>query len=230
MILNFLKTSVNFFIQFILPFIMLLCICLILISKTANAGESAILLKKRTNKQIYKWFPEMSFREAAVKIKNKEASCSGFIINKNKVITAAHCIPHSMELIEVTTEKNKKLKVITLDKIDKDKDYVILTIENSGINILKLDCSVAHNSLFYFVLGYPRAVRKATIKTLFNTGLTDSSDMIHMIGAVDFGNSGSMVIDKYGNVIGLVSEISHIDTIIHTGVVSKYVFCSYFKE
>jgi hypothetical protein len=54
--------------------------------------------------------------------------------------------------------------------------------------------------------------------------------IVYLLGSVDFGSSGSMVIDQHGRVIGLVSLLTRRFSYLTTGIVTKHTFCTYFRK
>lgn len=156
----------------------------------------------------------------------KEHIATGFLIDDDKIITAAHCLPEgsTIKLEGWDAAKSPLLRIVTIGAYKTDKPFVL---EGSNVDIALLEFesdpfpdkpkfklwadSVLDKVL---VLGYPPLYG-------FSSGLIASSGeiiskevstarnqpLIIFSASVKRGYSGGPVINRYGKVVGIVTNL-----------------------
>ena len=176
-----------------------------------------LVLLLNTN-SIYKKFHLNNIYNSLVYVEsvndNEEKSGSGFVYNisngKNYILTASHIL-NSSENIKVYNKKkdSTSAKIILNDEYN---DIAILEIDDL-LNLESVtigDSSNLKKNDIVYVVGNPLnienfgTVTKGKIVNLDSITEIFDFNVIELSAHVDYGNSGSPVLDKNGKVIGMV--------------------------
>jgi serine protease Do len=151
---------------------------------------------------------------------------SGFVVNsKGYILTSAHIF--EKEKSATVWIKGKRYEA-TVFKADKDKDIALLKInETQNINLKALPITKSPNYKMgqeVFTIGFPLSdilgnaprLNKGLISA--TVGLKDNPDHLQVSVEQQSGNSGSPLLDKNGNVIGLIqSTLDPMNILMKTG-------------
>lgn len=147
--------------------------------------------------------------QASVTVKTKNGHGSGFFVSENGyVVTNYHAISDSSKLEIIMSDGSKHpAKII---RFDKTSDLALLKIEKNGIvpfNFL-LDTPVSMGKEIY-VIGTPSAedlsqtLTKGIISSIRKQA--NGSRIMQTDASINLGNSGGPLIDKEGNLLGIVN-------------------------
>ncbi len=142
---------------------------------------------------------------------------TGFLLNDDGIIiTNKHVVGGANEKITVTFQLNNKIITKEAQFVygTMDHDLAIIKIEMSGLGIrgmLPYGVDIREPKLGeqISVLGYPMpGIMGQSIKLTNGTvssinGFMDDKNQFQISAPIQPGNSGSPIIDKYGNVIGI---------------------------
>lgn len=149
--------------------------------------------------------------DSAVKLFSKEGSGSGVYIGNGEILTVAHVVDD----LETVSVKKENGEVVT-GKIlwtNKNKDLALVKIDNSDSLIASnLSCRNPIKGEYVETTGNP--IREEFVTThgyvaKVNSSYNQSIERYSFIAdiTVGEGNSGGGVLDKDGNVIGLLTAI-----------------------
>jgi S1-C subfamily serine protease len=160
-----------------------------------------------------KIFPEKSQYESI------ESSLTGFAINNNKIMTCYHGVKETDNKIFVkgiNGNFDKKYEVV-VESTDKNNDIAILRILDStfklDFNPIPLTTKKMEIAEEIFVIGYPRSSLMGEEIKFTNgminstTGLSGKTNSYQISAPIQYGNSGSPMFDKNGNLIGMVTSL-----------------------
>lgn len=137
---------------------------------------------------------------------------SGFVADKNLVITNAHVIAGVDEPFVLDANGRHRADVIWFDA---DLDMAVLRANNLAGGPLSVNTAAAQNGTSSAVLGYPGGGEftagpalvidsfKAIGRNIYNQG-SITRDVYSLKATVEPGNSGGPLVDKEGAVIGLI--------------------------
>jgi hypothetical protein len=146
---------------------------------------------------------------SSLTVKTKSGHGSGFVIGENGyIITNYHVISDSSKLEVIFNDGTKHLAKII--RINKDIDLALLKVNASGLVPFRiaenLNSSIGSE---IFAIGTPSAV---DLNQTLSKGIissfrkTNETKLIQTDASVNGGNSGGPLIDKEGNLIGVVSS------------------------
>lgn len=162
-----------------------------------------------------------------VKKKNDDLDIgTGFIIDDNKLITAAHCIKNMKNVI-IYGDSNRPLNIdYIFISNDSEQDIACIVFQSKPfVDIPKFMFGSGNILDEVLTMGYPPiagfdAIQIAEISTI-NTksslgniiakenSFLDKQDFILMNARVKGGNSGGPLINKYGLVVGILVQIPY---------------------
>ncbi|MGX9367455.1 S1C family serine protease [Desulfoplanes sp. PS50] len=165
------------------------------------------------------------------KYEAKARSGTGFIVNKKGNIITNYHVVMGCRSIEV---KNPFFS---------SKAEVIFTDKTNDLALLAVDTQPPQNSFGYFrsesglrsgddiiAIGYPLGQilgesAKVTIGNISSmTGIADDSNILQITAPVQPGNSGGPLLDKSGNIVGVVSaKLNEIATLKASGSIPQNV-------
>lgn len=137
---------------------------------------------------------------------------SGFFIDERHVVTAAHVVEDATEL-SIQTESQAALAATVLD-LDIGHDVALLRTEpQSGLAPLRLREQEARQASELAVIGFPLGVHSPQISDGIVSGSSEPVEYADRVvesvfttnASTNGGNSGGPVVDRFGEVIGLVS-------------------------
>lgn len=141
--------------------------------------------------------------------KNTISSGTGFIISKNgHILTNSHVI-HGASEIEV--ELNNETYKAKLLEEDKQNDIALLKIDKNDTSHINLNQNEIKKGTNICALGYPLVnLQGKELKATFGnvnslSGFQGDPRFYQMDSAIQPGNSGGPLLDKFGNVIGIVT-------------------------
>jgi len=146
----------------------------------------------------------------------KQRTGTAFIVNHGgHILTNRHVINACKE-VRVGKRKGEVAKVITSDSVN---DLALLQIScksRGGMTSFKLDPTNLQQGKHVLVFGYPSTpvftsdgkLTPGTLSAL--TGLGNSTNQIQITTPVQLSSSDSIVLDKKGNVIGIILDYKRI--------------------
>lgn len=181
--------------------------------------------------------PAVSAARASV-VKIQGAGCggisegSGFVGNNNMVITNAHVVAGVKKPIVIDANGEHSTSVIWFDP---DLDIAVLRTSNLAGKPLNLVDHIAANGTASAVLGYPGggdfSAKPASVLESFNArgrNIYNQGETLRQVYSiksdVNPGNSGGPLIDKDGNVIGVVfAESTAYDNVGYALTMSQVI-------
>jgi len=136
---------------------------------------------------------------------------SGFIIsNDGYVLTNAHVVDGADEVIVTLTDRREfKAKVLGADA---RSDVALLKVEASNLPYLSIgDSDKIRVGEWVIAIGSPFNLESTVTAGIISAKARDTGDLLPMIQsdvAVNPGNSGGPLINMYGKVIGINSQIA----------------------
>lgn len=156
-------------------------------------------------------------QESAVGVVNNGTGSfgTGFLINKNQLITAAHVVKY-LEIgdgLQVKFEKNPKWYDAILkykpESASEDKDYAVLELRDATFTNyyeLSLSENLAKLNDKVLVIGYPGGTFSSSPGEITNTSWRENTNYLQLWAGAWPGNSGGPVIHREtGKVIGILS-------------------------
>ncbi|MGB8403601.1 MAG: acid resistance serine protease MarP [Mycobacterium sp.] len=155
---------------------------------------------------------------SVVKIRGVAQSCqkvlegSGFVVAPNRVMSNAHVVAGSNSVTVEVDGKTYDAKVVSYDP---DADISILDVPNLPSQPLKFDMTESQSGTDVVVMGYPgggefaatpariREIIKLNGPDIYHT-TTVTREVYTIRGNVRQGNSGGPLINRSGNVLGVV--------------------------
>ena len=136
-------------------------------------------------------------------------TASGFMLNnKTTLVTNYHVINGAYKIIAKTFDGSESTEILTIISYDKDRDLAILkTDKPMKVRPLKAANSdvVTQGDNVYLVgysLGIANTLSNGIISALYNDG---TLDWIQITAPASAGNSGGPLLNKKGQVIGVLS-------------------------
>jgi CBS domain-containing protein len=123
------------------------------------------------------------------------SSGSGVVIGKNKILTAYHVIDDAKDINLTIEDKSYPLKVLN---VSTKHDLAILTTDNLNIEPIKKTSSIKQSQDVYSISGDGLVLKGYIAKV--------KPKEIIISYKVPKGNSGGAVVDKDGNLIGIISR------------------------
>lgn len=140
-----------------------------------------------------------------VKITDGNGVCSGFVVDRNYVITAAHCIGFFSRKFLVF---NSYMSIAKLVGMDRGLDIAVLSGDFSKFSSRRSKFytnGMENKKEKYKACGYPRGQRFLYCAKLKLDGKHGNFNLA--MGDIFHGMSGGPVVDQDGNVVGVISAI-----------------------
>lgn len=141
-----------------------------------------------------------------VKLEFSCGRCTGFIIGKNKFLTASHCTAWpSLKIVAVFYDGRKsELKLVKAgDYINKpDEDIAILTGNSYGIEPMELaqGCPLPQQCGSF---GYGQDGKQKAVRCYGGQPVPSSDGLWVFAGEIDHGDSGGPICNLNGDVLGM---------------------------
>ena len=130
-------------------------------------------------------WPNNQTLDSIVPIQSGQTShASGVIISNNLVITAAHVLEDSSDVIAVVNEKYYQAKILF---IDQETDIALLSVRTDNLSPIPLSKSELNARQEVWAVGFPRAQAQHTSIGQFNF---KQAEAIHTSAGIDVGESG----------------------------------------
>lgn len=133
---------------------------------------------------------------------------TGFFVTPNHIVTNAHVIPHCKSIMVRGAIKPTQVDVVTIDKT-RDLALLYSKIQSSRSAYLRANAGLQAGDAVT-VIGYPLK-HGITGRYLLNRAtIINVNTMVNGFGNIEFtesverGNSGGPLLDRAGNVIGVV--------------------------
>jgi hypothetical protein len=142
--------------------------------------------------------------------------CSGFIVGKNLVMTSAHCTKGSpLSFVNFSDGKMALGISIAIGEYsgDVENDWALLQVDTQNRKPLLLACfSPKVNETGSDLTCGGRDWPKQQSYTIKFNGTEKGQNDIILKGPIDHGDSGSPVLNSSGNVVGIVSQLTTLDS------------------
>lgn len=179
-------------------------------------------------------------RVSTVYILNGSASCSGAVVAKNRVLTAAHCLQYPNEKTVINGFTAKVLKR------DVDVDLMLLEVETPDSGVPVANKTPAYDTKAYTV-GFPlgdqvgqRVVTDGRVQSKYPMSKPyDLTPFMLVTAPVIYGNSGGGVyafVEGSWKLVGIVSGmqgtaimgmypflVTHLTVVSHTETLNKFL-------
>lgn len=131
---------------------------------------------------------------------------SGFLIGGGKALTAFHVVDGGTSY-EAVFDDGNIIKDLKLLKSSKDSDLALLSINSGKRAGLELTSVEAHHGEKVFALGYPIKETKIITEGIISTPKAEINGKSRILSSaqVASGMSGGPLLDRYGNVAGIIS-------------------------
>ncbi len=171
------------------------CLLLLLLNGSVNA-QSKIL----SPSQIYKLVEKSTVTIVA----DNEQQGSGFYVAPNVIATNYHVIEEATEAHGIIASTNAKVRVIGYVAVDKEADLILLKVSGSPRTPLKMAKSkVVIGQTIYTVgapLGMSGTISNGMVSAIRNDGYVD---YLQITAPISSGSSGSPVVNRVGEVVGI---------------------------
>lgn len=140
-------------------------------------------------------------------------ACSGFVVAKDLIATAAHCVnvkDNKFYKTEVDYVGGRKapFKFVAKGGLYAGADWALISSDTEAIESMPLSFVPVTPGMVVATIGHPFAV----IEEIMTFGMVMKVDSMITIAMINYpGESGSPVIDQGGLVIGILSAV-HVQT------------------
>lgn len=200
-------------------------------SFTFGLSEQEALAFVESERKIAAQKPDLpAYRPKEVRKEKGFSTGTGFFVTDNGVIiTNFHVIEDSKRVV-VVRPGDKTEHVAEILQVDPTNDVAILRIQATSLSIPIASSSDVVRGQEILTLGYPLvAIQGQEQKATFGrinalTGLKDDIRLMQIDAPIQPGNSGSPLINKRGQVVGVVTAtLSSIVTLRSTGALPQNV-------
>lgn len=136
---------------------------------------------------------------------------TGFVIGEGLIATNFHVIGQG-RAIAVETSDGKKHNAISVHAHDDRLDLAIIKIEAKGLPVLPVgDADKLKDGQSVVIVGNPQGLKNSIVSGVVS-GKRDieGRSMLQLAVPVERGNSGGPVVDRQGNVVGIVTMKSAV--------------------
>lgn len=142
-------------------------------------------------------------RNSIVRVGGRDIHATGFFVTRNKVATNIHVIAHREFVLVRSVDDEKNWTVEGVTAFDAKNDLAILKVAEEGTPFPLGDSDTLQRGEAVSAVGYPKGKYTVAEGTLHS--VRDSDKWLQMNVKISPGNSGSPVINREGQVIGIVS-------------------------
>ncbi len=167
--------------------------------------------KKLTSNEIYSLAKEYTLTIKSIGADGKTAATgTGFYINKNGWIATNYHVIKDAYKITVTDGNMNDYNVLRIIAYSQLKDLAIISVDNKPEKCAVFSSNYATGDTVY-TLGSPLGLELTFTSGMISQSnrnfyeLNDGISYIQMTAPITTGNSGSPLIDEFGNVIGVCS-------------------------
>ena len=173
-----------------------------------------------------------SLRRSSVQVLSNQGAGSGVVWDSNgTVVTNAHVVPGSYAEIIDAAGRRRAARIV---KRDRERDLAVLEVSSIGLEPVGIgDSEVVRSGQIVFAVGYPFGIADPFAAGALAMGA------IHAVGPLGFGvrqnwiqadvrlapgNSGGMLADAAGRVIGINTLIFHgIGLAVPSNEVNRFI-------
>lgn len=139
-----------------------------------------------------------------------EGHGTGFFINQNTIITCYHVVDNA-NTIEIQTSTGKKFTIDSVISSNKKSDLIKFTVKEKNTTWLPLSDKLPKIGESAFVIGNPQDYDFSMSNGIVSSiRIKNSTEIIQTTAPCSPGNSGSPILNKKGNVIGVLSYVKLI--------------------
>jgi tetratricopeptide (TPR) repeat protein len=181
--------------------ISLIFICLLLFTSLAVSQDFSSLYKDAS--------PSVVIVFAYDSKSNSVSQGSGFFINEDGDIISNYHVIKGSNKIEVMTSDGKKYPVKDILATDKDIDLFLASVDipKNEVHPIKISSTIPEIGEDIMVIGCPEGLSQTMTRGIISAirDLKDYGTVIQIDAAISPGSSGSPVINKEGEVIGVAT-------------------------
>lgn len=151
-----------------------------------------------------------SHKEQVVRIEADSAVCTGVIVAKNRIATAAHCFGYPRTIrnkVTVVFEDGRTDTghALKIGDPNSPTDVAIVMVDTSNIEPLVLRPRAISGPDYCFFIGYGGDFGKNEMPCYASRLIKEKNrDLIEVLGPIIPGDSGGPVLGRRGEVIGIV--------------------------
>jgi serine protease Do len=137
--------------------------------------------------------------QSLVRVTSDKEIGSGFYVKPNLILTAYHVVEGSSINVNIDTYDHKSIKGVVINH-DSKHDIAMIEVEELGVPVtINTDIHIGQTAISY---GYPMGIDATA-----NKGIISSiGDDLQTSTPINNGDSGGMLLDSNGDVIGLVKS------------------------
>lgn len=184
-------------------------------SLTLSKGQNAARLYKKCLPSIVKI--------SVLNIDGTASEGTGFFIGEKTIITCYHVVDN-VNTIKIETRDRKKYTVDNVIASDHKADVIKFTVKESNTSWLKLSDKLPEIGESVFIIGNPDdydfSISNGIVSAI---RMKNNVQIIQNTAASSQGSSGSPLLDKKGNVIGVMSYIKYIGQSLNFATSSLHI-------
>ncbi|MBM4005206.1 MAG: tetratricopeptide repeat protein [Planctomycetes bacterium] len=132
---------------------------------------------------------------------------TGFVVSDDGLIATNHHVVGEGRPISVQLASGKTLDVTAVHASDRERDLVVLRVDNQELAPLPLgDSDRVQDGESIVAMGHPLGLKHSVVGGVVSGRReVDQHRMLQLAIPIESGNSGGPVLDKHGRVIGIVT-------------------------
>lgn len=151
--------------------------------------------------------------------------CSGFIVAKDTIFTAAHCTEGHTEInVHFDDGAKRRFKVVEEGIPGSGIDYAVLQGDTRKIEPLRVSADIPERFSSCFTVGYggpDQHEPQQTAPCIINSVVMEfPAPALEIIGRVIPGDSGGVLIDNQGRAVGVI--FAYVRIIPEAGVIAPF--------
>jgi len=147
--------------------------------------------------------------EAVVRLEINNSLCSGFVVAKDLIATAAHCVarktPITHALVNFLDGTDVPFKVVAKGSVQAGHDWALVSADTREIVPIPFNIALPTPGMVVASVGHPHGV----IEQWMTFGMVMQVGKVIILAEINYpGESGSVIMDQGGNAIGILSAVN----------------------